>query len=302
LAPLNLKKGDEVLTTPFTFVATANSILHAGAIPVFADVDPVTYNLSPKAAQKVLDRRGHKIKAILAVHLFGHPADVHGLSALCKKKGLSLVEDCAQAHGAALGGKRVGTFGRTASFSFYATKNLPCGEGGMVMAQSEKEASFIRSFVNHGRGPSGHEFVGYNYRLNNLAAAVGLCQLKKLETFNKTRRRHAQIYGELLLGVKGLVLPVEWPGYHHVYHQYTVLVPDRDKLSEELRKRGVDSKPFYPRIIPHEPAYRKMGYGKQSFPVAEYATAHCLSLPVHPGLKAQQIRFIAKAIREILAS
>jgi perosamine synthetase len=302
LAPLGLKKGDEVLTTPFTFIATSNSVLHAGAKPVFADVDPETWNLSPQAVRKVLDKRGRKVKAILAVHLFGHPADVHALGDLCKKKGLALVEDCAQAHGAAVGERRVGSFGRTASFSFYATKNLPCGEGGMVLAHSEKEAAFIRSFVNHGRGPTGHEVVGYNYRLNNLAAAVGLCQLKKLEKLNQARRRNAALYQRLLRDVPGLTLPVERSGTHHVYHQFTVLAPDRDALSAELRKRGVDSKPFYPRVIPQEPCYKAMGYGRESYPVAENATAHCLSLPVHPGVSEKQVRFIATAIREIMAS
>jgi perosamine synthetase len=302
LAPLKLNKGDEVITTPFTFIATANSILHAGAKPIFADVGPLTYNLSPQAVQKVLEKRGRKVKAVLAVHLFGHPADVVALGKICKKNGLSLIEDCAQAHGAAVEGRRVGSFGRTASFSFYATKNLPCGEGGMVMAQSEKEAAYIRSFVNHGRGTTGHEILGYNYRLNNLAAAVGLCQLKKLEAFNDLRRRNAALYGRLLAGVKGLVLPMEWPGFHHVYHQYTVLTPNRDHLSAELRKRGVDSKPFYPRILTQEPIYKDLGYGREKYPVAQNAAEHCLSLPVHPGVSEKDVRFVARSIREILAS
>lgn len=302
LAPLGLKKGDEVVTTPFTFIATANSVLFTGAKPVFADVDPVTYDLSPTAVEKVLSKRGKKVKAVLAVHLFGHPADVKGLSALCKKRGIPLVEDCAQAHGAAIGKQRVGSFGRTAAFSFYATKNLPCGEGGMVMASSPKDSAYIRSFVNHGRGPTGHEMLGYNYRLNNLAAAVGLCQLKKLEAHNEARRKNAALYHELLSGVPGLTLPRELPGYRHVYHQYTVLVPDRDALSARLREKGIDSKPFYPRVVPQEPAYRAMGYGRERFPVAEHAAAHCLSLPVHPGLRVKDVRYVARCLREALGA
>jgi perosamine synthetase len=302
LAPLGLKKGDEVVTTPFTFIATSNSVIHAGAKPVFADVDPRTWNLSPQAVSKVLDKRGRKVKAILAVHLFGHPADVQALSKLSKKKGIPLIEDCAQAHGAECDGRRVGTFGRASSFSFYATKNLPCGEGGMALASGEKDAVFIRSFINHGRGPNGHEMVGYNYRLNNLAAAVGLCQLRKLETFNAVRRRNAKLYNQLLAGLLGVTLPVELPGYRHVYHQYTLLVPNREVLSVELRKRDVDSKPFYARTITQEPAYKALGYGKESYPVAEYAAAHCLSLPVHPGVTEKQVRFIAKSVREILTA
>lgn len=300
LAPLRLKKGDEVITTPFTFIATANSILYSGAKPIFADVDPLTWNLSPEAVLKTLDRRGKKVKAILAVHLFGHPADVYGLMAICKKKGLAFVEDCAQAHGAAVEGRRVGTFGRTAAFSFYATKNLPCGEGGMILAQSEKDSAHIRSFVNHGRGPTGHEILGYNYRLNNMAAAVGLCQLKKLEKFNALRRKNAHLYQDLLAGVEGINLPVELPGFHHVYHQFTVLVNNRDAFAAELRKRGIDSKPFYPRPVPKEPMYLKLGYGREKYPIAENATKYCLSLPVHPGVTEKQVRFIAKNIREIL--
>jgi perosamine synthetase len=223
------------------------------------------------------------------------------LGGLCRKKGLILVEDCAQAHGAEMGGRKVGTFGRCAAFSFYATKNLPCGEGGCVTTDSDKDAAFVRSFVNHGRGPSGHEILGYNYRLNNLAAAVGLCQLKRLGAFNAARRRNAALYRDLLTGIKRLTLPVEWPGYRHVYHQFTVLVPDRDGLSAELRTSGIDTKPFYPRIVPREPIYRSLGYGSQSFPVAENAAAHCLSLPVHPGVSEKQVRFIARRIREVLA-
>ncbi len=302
LTPLGLKAGDEVLTTPFTFIATANSVFHAGAKPRFADINPFTYNLDPGAAKAALDKGGKKTKAILAVHLFGHPADLRGLSALCKKKGLALIEDCAQAHGAEVEGRKVGTFGRTAAFSFYATKNLPCGEGGMVTAKSPKDAARVRSLINHGRGPSGHETIGYNYRLNNLAAAVGLCQLERLEAFNNARRANAAFYRDLLTGVKGLVLPVEWPGFKHVYHQFTVLAPDRDLLSAELRKRGVDSKPFYPRIVPQEPAYLALGYGREKLPVALDAAARCLSLPVHPGIGAKEVRFIARQIREILAS
>jgi perosamine synthetase len=301
LAPLKLKAGDEVLTTPFTFIATANSVIHAGGKPRFADVDPSTWNLSPSSAQKALDKGGRRVRAVLAVHLFGHPADVKGLGALCRKKGLALVEDCAQAHGAEVDGRKVGTFGRTAAFSFYATKNLPCGEGGMALARSVPDAALIRSFVNHGRGPTGHEIMGYNYRLNNLAAAVGLCQLKKLDAFNAARRRNAALYRSLLAGIRNLTLPIEWPGCRHVYHQFTVLVPDRNGLSEEMRKRGVDTKPFYPRIVPQEMVYRKLGYGRLSFPIAENAAAHCLSLPVHPGVTEKQIRFIVLQMREVLS-
>lgn len=301
LAPLKLRANDEVLTTPFTFIATANAVIHAGARPRFADVDPCTWNLSPSAAQKALDRGGKRVKAVLAVHLFGHPADMEALGALCRKKGLALLEDCAQAHGAEMGGRKVGGFGRCAAFSFYATKNLPCGEGGMVTTRSQADAALIRSFVNHGRGPSGHEILGYNYRLNNLAAAVGLCQLEKLEAFNAARRRNAALYRELLSGVKTLTLPTERPGFRHVYHQYTVLAPNRDLLSAELRKRGIDTKPFYPRIVPREPVYRALGYGERPFPVAENAAARCLSLPVHPGVTVKQARFIASQIREVLS-
>jgi perosamine synthetase len=302
LRPLGLKPRDEVLTTPFTFIATANSILHAGAKPRFADVDPFTYNLDPRAAKASLDRGGARVKAILVVHLFGHPADLEALGDLCRRKGIALVEDCAQAHGAMFGGRRVGTFGRTSAFSFYATKNLPCGEGGMVVCRSARDAATVRSFVNHGRGPGGFETVGYNYRLNNLAAAVGLCQLGRLEAFNAARRRNAALYRRELAGVKGLVLPVEWPGVTHVYHQFTVLAPGRDALGEALRERGVDSRPFYARTVPQEPAYRALGHGRRSYPVAEDAARRCLSLPVHPGVTEKQVRLVSRHIRAILGA
>lgn len=294
---LGLRRGDEVLTTPFTFAATANSVLLSGARPRFADIDPATFGLSPEAARRALDRGGRRVKAVLAVHLYGHPAPLEGLLDLCRRKGLPLLEDCAQAQGALYGGRPVGTFGLAAAFSFYATKNMACGEGGMVVVRSARDAARVRAFGNHGRGPRGHETLGGNLRLNDLASAVGRRQLARLSAGNARRRRNAALYGRLLSGVRGLVLPLEWPGCRHVYHQYTVQISGRDRLARELARRGVEARAFYPRPLTQEPLYLSLGYGRLEFPEAERAAARCLSIPVHPGLTDRQVERVASALR-----
>jgi perosamine synthetase len=295
---LNLKPTDQVLTTAFSFIATANSIFHAGLKPCFADIESQTFNLSPAEVKKILNKSSSKnIKAILVVHLYGHPALMDELMDISRKKGIPLIEDCAQAHGATYDGRKVGTFGLVSTFSFYATKNLSMGEGGMICTANSRIEALIRSYINHGRGTHGHELLGYNFRTTNLLASIGLVQLKYLEERNASRRKFAKIYNAILGGIKYLTLPQELIECKHVYHQYTIQTPYRMGLMKYLKNSGIESKIFYPRIIPEEIFYKNMGYGKERYPIAESISRSCLSIPVHPGLSETQIEMIAKKIR-----
>jgi len=296
-----IEPGDRVVTTPFTFVATANAILHCGAVPVFCDIDPETYNISPAALAETLAElrdAGTPAKAVLIVHLFGLPCDMAGIMAVAEEHGVLVVEDCAQAHGAAYHSRRVGTFGVAGTFSFYATKNLTTGEGGMVVTDSDDVAERVRQLVNHGRVDRyEHALLGYNYRMTDLAAAMGLVQLGKLDQFNLKRRAHAVRLSRQLQGVPGLTLPVEPAGCYHVYHQYTVRHAERDELARWLREQGIETGVIYPIPLHKQPLYRNLGYGERSLPAAEQAAREVLSLPVHPGLSEQQVYTVAEGVR-----
>ncbi|MBO8141336.1 MAG: DegT/DnrJ/EryC1/StrS aminotransferase family protein [Firmicutes bacterium] len=305
LAAAGVGPGDRVVTTPFTFVATANAILHCGAIPVFADIDPVTFNLSPTSLAEVLGQlaaAGTPARAVLAVHLFGLACDMAAIAAIAAEHGAAVIEDCAQAHGAAYSGRRVGTFGVCGTFSFYATKNMTTGEGGMVVTNSDEVAERVRQFINHGRVDRyEHAVLGYNYRMTDVSAAIGLVQLRKLETLNLRRRANAVRLSRLLGKTPDLVLPAEPAGYRHVYHQYTVRHPHRDELAAWLRERDVETAVIYPIPLHQQPLYRELGYGRQSLPAAEEAARQVLSLPVHPGLSDDDIQAVAEAIRSFAA-
>lgn len=296
-----VEPGDRVVTTPFTFIATANAILYCGAVPVFADIDPETYNLSPESLAETLGRlaaAGTPAKAVLLVHLFGLPCDMTAIAAVAEEHGALLIEDCAQAHGAAYNGRRVGTFGTAGTFSFYATKNLTTGEGGMVVTNSDDVAERVRQLVNHGRVDRyEHALLGYNYRMTDLAAAIGLAQLAKLDQFNLKRRAHAVRLSRQLAGVAELTLPVEPAGCYHVYHQYTVRHPRRDELARWLREQGVETGVIYPIPLHQQPLYRDKGYGELVLPNAEDAAREVLSLPVHPGLSEQDVQAVADGVR-----
>lgn len=297
---VGVRPGDVVATTAFSFVASANAIVFCGAEPLFVDIDPDTFNLSPEALERALDAHPG-VKAVLVVHLFGLPADMGAIGRICAERGIVLVEDCAQAHGARAGGKKAGAFGTAASFSFYATKNMTTGEGGMVVTDSDEVARRVRQLVNHGRVDRyEHAFLGYNYRMTDVAAAIGLAQLAKLDQFNLKRRAHAVRLSRQLSAVPGLVLPVEPEGYYHVYHQYTVRHPERDALARWLREQGVETGVIYPIPLHQQPLYREMGYGQQPLPHAEAAAREVLSLPVHPGLSEQDVQAVAEAVRRFV--
>ena len=292
LVGLGIGAGDRVLTTPFSFIATANAVRLAGAEVDFVDVDPRTYNLDPDALEARL-RDGERVDAVIAVHLYGLPANVERLGELADEYDFRLLEDAAQAHGARYDGRRVGGFGDAACFSFYPTKNMTTGEGGMILTDDETVAERARRFVDHGR-TSGYEHasVGHNFRMTNLEAAIGRVQLDRLPEFTAARRRNAAELTERLSGVPDVVTPVEPDGYEHVYHQYTVRTPNRDALREHLSNHDIGTGVYYPIPIHHQPAYEDVS---GSYPVAEACAEEVLSLPVHPELDESDLDSIAEA-------
>ncbi len=296
--------GDEVVTTPFTFIATANAVLYQGARPVFADIDPETYNLDPDRVLEVLTPR---TKAIIAVHLYGHPADMRALREIAEDHRLLLIEDAAQAHGALCCGRRAGSLGDAAAFSFYPTKNMTTGEGGMVTTNDRRVAERVRLLRNHGQAEKYlHTELGYNLRMTSIAAAIGRVQLRRLEAMNEARRRNASILTSVLRDAPGLVTPVEKPWARHVYHQYVVRVtPEapltRDELAKRLAEEGIGTAVHYPRTVPEQPLYRRLGIGcPRGCPEAERAARQVLSLPVHPGVTVEEARRIAETVRAVL--
>ncbi|MEM5829233.1 MAG: DegT/DnrJ/EryC1/StrS family aminotransferase [Candidatus Aenigmatarchaeota archaeon] len=295
LLAVGIKPGDEVITTPFTFVATANSILYCGARPVFVDVDEKTFNIDPtKIEEKITD----KTKAILPVHLYGHPADVKSLTEICEDNDLILVEDAAQALGAEFDGKKVGSFGDCAIFSFYPTKNITTGEGGMVVTNDEKIAEKCRKIRSHGEYQRYFvDSLGYNYRMTDIAAAIGLAQFNKLEILNAKRIENAKFLIEQLKNIEEVETPFIAENVKHVFHQFTIKTKKRDELKEFLEKREIQTAVYYPLPIHKQKFYQQLGY-KDSLPVAEKLSKEVLSLPVHPSLTKRDLDLIVNSIKE----
>ncbi len=294
---------DEVIVPAFSFAATANAVLHAAARPVFVDVREDDFGIDiDQVAAAVTPRT----RAVVPVHLYGQPCAIEALAALCGRSGIALIEDAAQAVGAAAGGKRCGSFG-TGAFSFYATKNLFTGEGGMITADDDAIAERARLFRSQGeRTRYVTEELGYNFRMTELAAALGHAQLPKLDARNERRRANAARLNELLADLDALELPRETPGRAHVWHQYTVRVKAgraaRDALQAALRERGIETAAFYPAPIHRQPLYRRLGYGEWDLPVAQRLSDEVLSLPVHPALAAGDLETVAGAVRDCLAA
>ncbi|MGC9469393.1 MAG: DegT/DnrJ/EryC1/StrS family aminotransferase [Anaerolineae bacterium] len=289
-------QGDEVITTPFTFIATANSILFTGARPVFVDIDPVTFNLNPDELETAITE---KTKAILPVHLFGLVADMDSIMAVADAHDLTIIEDACQAHGAECQGQRAGAFG-TGTFSLYPTKNITSAEGGMITTNDAEVAAACRTIRQHGmRRRYYHDELGYNFRMTDVHAAIGLAQLRKLETYNEARISNARYLTEYL---EGVVTPTVPDTHRHVFHQYTVRVPGgrRDALADYLKAEGIGFGIYYPVPIHQQTYYtQELGYA-QSLPEAERASAEVLSLPVHPGLTAQDLETIVTAVNTFM--
>ncbi|QLG48555.1 DegT/DnrJ/EryC1/StrS family aminotransferase [Natrinema halophilum] len=305
LEAMGLEDGDAVITSPFSFVASANAIRVAGGAPVFADIDPDTYTLDPTAVEQVLAERDD-IVGILPVHLYGLPADMPALCEIADEHDLFVVEDACQAHGATVGGQRVGGFGDAACFSFYPTKNMTTGEGGIVTTDRDDVAERAASYVNHGRTVSGtggydHVDLGHNFRMTSIEAAIGRAQLERLPELNRTRRENAAVYDDRLADLP-IDTPSEPTGYRHVYHQYTVRTEDRDALEATLSERDVGTGVYYRTAIHRQPAYETVSSAAAKFPRAERAADEVLSLPVHPGLSERDRRIVVEAVRDHFTS
>ncbi len=301
LKAIGVGPGDEVITTPFTFIATSNAVLFQGAKPVFADIDPETYNLDP---DNVLEKITSKTKAIIVVHLYGHPAEMKAFKEIAEDHSLYLVEDSAQAHGAEYNGVKAGSMGDVGAFSFYPTKNMTTGEGGMITTNNDEIARKARLLRNHGQSEKYlHVILGYNLRMTSIAAAIGRVQLKKLDEFNEKRRRNAVELTREIKTIKGLKPPVEKSYAKHVYHQYVVWVGEeypltRDELRKHLLEKGIGTAVHYPRPIFQQPLYKKLGYPQNICPNSIEASKHVLSIPVHPALSSEDIKYILEALRE----
>ncbi|MBI3852469.1 MAG: DegT/DnrJ/EryC1/StrS family aminotransferase [Verrucomicrobia bacterium] len=293
---LNIGPGDEVITTPHTFVATSWAISYVGARPIFVDIDDQTFTLDPTRVERAITPR---TKAIMPVHLYGHPCDLDPLLAICRKRGLSLVEDACQSHGAKYRGKTVGTFGALAGFSFYPGKNLgACGEGGALVTNDEAHAARARSLREHGSTQRYyHDEIGFNYRMEGIQGAVLGVKLKRLEQWTQGRRRVAQRYHELLADTP-LQLPREADYAESVYHLYVVRHPRRDELKKHLEAHKIGCALHYPVPLHLQKCYGSLGHRAGDFPVVEKAARECLSLPIYPELTEEQIQQVAMVIHD----
>ena len=281
LVACNVGPGDEVITTPHSWISTSWAVSYVGATPVFVDIDPATYTIDPALVEEAITPR---TKAILPVHLYGQACDMDALCRIADRHGLVLIEDAAQAHGAAYDGRRIGSFGRIGCFSFYPGKNLGAfGEGGAVVTDDEALAARIRRLRDHAQqGRHHHVEIGYNTRMEGIQGAVLEVKLQHLDAWNAARNRHAQCYHQILADTPRLKLPAIPASGRHVWHLFVVLVEamDRDRLQRQLAERGVATGVHYPTPIHLQPAYAHLGYKRGDFPVAEDVMARCLSLPM----------------------
>lgn len=291
-----IKEGDEVITTPFTFMASVNSILYVGAKPVFVDIDAETFNIDTKLIEKAITP---KTKAIIPVHLYGNPCKMDDLLDLANKHHLVIIEDACQSVGASYKRKMTGSFG-TGCFSLYATKNIMCGEGGMITTNDDDVAHLSKMLRNHGMEKRyHHDMLGYNFRISDLHAAIGMVQFDKLSEWTAIRKKNASF---LNAHIKSVVTPKEQPGYDHVWHQYTIRVDkgrDRDAAVKQLNDAGIGTGIFYPFPAYRHPYMVDIGYGSLSLPVTEQICKEVISLPVHPSLTAQDLETIAAEVNRL---
>ena len=294
-----VKEGDEVITTPYSFIATINPILMLGARPVLVDIDEETFNIDVSKIEAAITE---KTKAIVPVDLYGQPCDWAELQEIAKKHDLKIIEDACQAIGAEYKGIKAGALGDFGCFSLYATKNIMCGEGGIVTTNSDEASAAIRSFRQHGMvAPYEYADLGYNYRMSDLHGAIAVEQLRKVDRFTAQRQRNASLLNEALAGVKGIELPRVADNRSHVYHQYTILLDEgisRDEFVAKLREKGVGAGVYYPKPLHAYPHIAKLGYEAGDFPVAEDLAARVVSLPVHPKVTDEDIEVIAAAVKE----
>lgn len=297
LLALGVQPGDEVITTPNTFIATAEAITYCGARPVFVDIDPSTANIDPKLIDRAITQR---TRAIIPVHLYGRPADMDPIREIASLRSVRVLEDAAQAHGATYRGRRAGSIGNAGAFSFYPTKNLGAyGEGGALTTNDDQIAKFARAARSHGQTRRyEHEFVGYNYRMQGFQGAVLRIKLTRLHGWTLKRREIAAEYRTLLQQAR-LEIPVDDPRDQCVYHQFVIYVQNRGAVIQQLAERGVETAIHYPKPLHLQPAYSSLGYPAGTFPFAERACERVLSLPIYPTLTHEQVKFVGDSVREI---
>ena len=301
LQSLGITHTDSVLTTPFSFIATSNAIIHAGATPQFSDADPADFNLSADGARRGMTE---KTKAIIPVHLYGRPCRMDEFQALAQERGVKLVEDACQAHGAEYMGKRIGSFGDAACFSFYPSKNMTVGgDGGMITTNDEQVAEAARCLTDCGRdGKSKYAMsrIGYTSRLNSANAAIGRVQLQRLDGWNLARRRIAVLYRRELEDVRNIELPIEdGPESRSVYHLFVIRSPLRDHIKDILASKGIETGVHYPIPIHLQAPYRRAyGYREGDFPTSELLAREVLSLPFHANLKEEEVKLVCEQVRE----
>lgn len=298
LLALGVQPGDEVITSPNTFLATAEAITYCGARPVFADIDPATANLDPRRVERAIT---HCTRAVLPIHLYGRPADMDAIRSIVEPRKIRILEDAAQAQGTRYRGRRAGGLAEAAAFSFYPTKNLGAyGEGGALTTNDDQIAIFARAARSHGQTARyEHEFVGYNYRMEGFQGAVLRIKLRRLDEWNAGRREIAAEYRRALSGVR-LELPVDDSRDECVYHQFVVYVKNRNAVIAKLAERGIETAVHYPRPLHLQPAYSSLGYPAGTFPYSEQACEHVLSLPIFPGMTAEQVGYVANSVVEIV--
>ena len=297
LVACGIKTGDEVITTAHTFAATGEAIVHAGARPVFVDIDEPTYLMDPNQVEDAITSR---TRAILPVHLYGQPCDMDALLDIASRRGLWLVEDAAQAHGARYKGKACGTLGRVGCFSFYPGKNLGAyGDGGAVSTDDRALAARVRQLRDHGRsGKYEHALLGFGERLDTIQAAILRVKLRKLDEWNRRRREHAETYRALLEGL--VELPLEREGVQHVYHLFVIRTRARDALLEHLRSQGISAGIHYPIPLHKQVAFRNAGFSGVPLPVTERVVGEILSLPMYPELTEEQLNCVAESIKSFV--
>ncbi len=297
LLAAGIGEGDEVITVPFTFVASVAAICYVGAKPVFVDIDPLTYTMQPARLEEAITPRA---RAVIPVHLYGRPADMDPILEIARRRNLTVIEDAAQAHGATYRGRRAGSLGDLGCFSFYPTKNLgACGEGGMVVTSHPEHAARIRRLRAWGQGRSrNHLLRGLNCRMHGLQGAILRVKLSRLDAWNERRRRHAARYDELLAGSR-VRRPEPTPDGGHVYHLYTVACPGRDAVRRKLEAEGIQTGVYYPTPVHLQEGYADLGHRSGSFPFSEKAAGEVLSLPMYPALPDGAIERVCAALDKV---
>ncbi|MFQ3574297.1 MAG: DegT/DnrJ/EryC1/StrS family aminotransferase [Thermodesulfovibrionales bacterium] len=298
LRAIGIGRDDEVITTPFTFFATVEAILYVGARPVFVDIQEDTFNIDP---HQIPQRITKKTKAILPVHIFGHPADMSAIMDIATQHNLRVIEDCAQSFGASINGKMTGTFGDAGCFSFYPSKNLGAyGDGGMVVFNDSSLVDEIKRLRNHGSlGNYIHDTIGINSRLDEIQAVVLLVKMDRIKDYNHSRRRCADYYHEFLEG-SPVICPIQKEGFYHVYHQFTIRHRQRDKIKDALRQHNIASVVYYPIPLHLQKALSFLNYKRGELPVAEMISSEVLSLPIYPELSKDEIYNICQVIHKSL--